>query len=225
MRKPPATTPYGPVAAVYDAFLTFTGFKRGVERFLNRVDFAVPNNGRILDAGCGTGLLSFYFARRFPTARVVATDIDPAMLRELAELRDKQKLPVERLRIGESDLGNPAVVRFLNASQSTMLPHRSFDAIVVSGALEHVALNAAVARLAGLLKPGGTFFNLGMRRSPVGAALGMIYRYRPYRIADMRNAAINAGLSDVRVIRLGAEDFPANLSRVAMLARKAAPLR
>lgn len=224
MRKTHAT-PYSSVANIYDAFLTFTGFKRGVERFLNRVDFAVPNNSRILDAGCGTGLLSFYFARRFPAARVIATDIDPAMLRELAELRDKQKFSAERLRIAEGDLGTPAVVRFLNASQSTMLPDRSFDAVVVSGSLEHVALNASVARLVKLLKPGGMFFNLGMRRSPVGAALGMIYRYRPYTLAEMRNAAIGAGLSDIRVIRLGAEDFPANLSRVAMLARKVAPLR
>ena len=223
--REPHTTPYGSVANIYDAFLTFTGFKRGVEHFLDRVAFAVPDGGRILDAGCGTGLLSFYFARRFPAARIMATDIDACMLRELATLRDKQKFPAERFRIAESDLGTPTAVRFLDESKQTILPDESFDAIVVSGALEHVALSASVVRLARMLKPGGTFFNLGMRRSPVGAALGMIYRCRPYRLAEMRTAASRAGLDDIRVVRLGAEDFPANLSRVAILARKPAPIR
>ena len=182
----------------------------------------MPGGGRILDAGCGTGLLTFYLARRFPAASITATDIDPAMLRELARLREEHGFARERIAIGVSDLNAPAEIRLLGASAHATLSRGSLDAVVVSGALEHVALDTAMPRLVELLKPGGTFFALSMRRNPVGAALGMIYHCKPYTLPEMRSAAGRAGLDDIRVVRLGTEDFPANLSRVAILARKAA---
>ena len=51
----PRQLAYGKIANAYDTFLTVSGFKRGVESFVNRVDFELPPKPRLLDAGCGTG--------------------------------------------------------------------------------------------------------------------------------------------------------------------------
>ena len=92
----------------------------------------------------------------------------------------------------------------------------------MSGALEHVPLAETLPKLARLLKPGGMLLNISVKRNPAGAVLGMVYRFRPYRLAELRQAFSDAGLQEIRTLRLSVEDFPANLSRIAILARKVA---
>lgn len=211
---------YSKIAKIYDGFLTATGFKRGVENFLSRTLFALPEKPKILDAGCGTGLLTFHFARQFPDAAITAFDIDPAMLRAMRRIMERDGFAPERIAIGRGDLKNPERFERFPEGKIEAVPERSYDCVAVSGALEHVPLEESVRRLTRLLKPGGVFFNLWVRRNPVGAVLGMVYRFRPYSVPEMRRACANAGLADIRVLRLSVEDFPANLSRIAIIARK-----
>lgn len=218
--RTPERLAYGKIANAYDAFLTLTGFKRGVENFLDRLDLRLPPAPTIMDAGCGTGLISRHLARRFPDGRIVATDIDRNMLREMERLVAEEGNRGAKLVIAEGDLRTPEEIRLFRTEQIVAISENYFDAIFVSGALEHVPLGETVARLARLLKPGGLFLNLGVRRNPAGAVLGMVYRFRPYRIPEMRQACETAGLEDIRVLRLKAEDFPANLSRIAIVAKK-----
>ncbi|RJQ37022.1 class I SAM-dependent methyltransferase [Candidatus Parcubacteria bacterium] len=213
------STPYGPVANVYDAFLTLMGFKRGVENFLDRVHFDLPANANVLDVACGTGLVSFYLARRFPSASILGTDIDERMLAEMERLAAEQGIRAPRIRTALADINTPDRVRYRDTNAEAVLPEASFDCITASGALEHADLDRALAGFKRLLKPGGTLFTLNVRRNPAGAVLAMAYHFRPYGIAELRNACAKAGLEDIRVLRLGAEDFPANLSRIAIVAR------
>jgi 16S rRNA (guanine1207-N2)-methyltransferase len=46
----------------------------GTDLFLRTIDVAAPQ--RILDLGCGCGVIGIVLARRFPTARVVSVDRD-----------------------------------------------------------------------------------------------------------------------------------------------------
>lgn len=211
---------YGKIANAYDAFLTFSGFKRGVESFLDRLDLRLPPSPVILDAGCGTGLMSRYLARRFPDARIVATDIDANMLREMERLVAEEGNHSAKIIIAEGDLAAPEQIRLFRTGQVAAISENYFDAIFVSGALEHVPLAETSRRLSRLLKPGGLLLNLALRRSPAGAILAMMYDCRPYTLAAMKSACETAGLEDIRVLRLKAEDFPANLSRIAVIARK-----
>ena len=218
--RTPERLAYGRIANAYDAFLTFSGFKRGVEHFLDRLDLRLPSSPAIMDAGCGTGLMSRYLAKRFPDARIIAADIDGNMLREMERLVAEEGSHGAKLTIAEGDLAAPDRIRLFRTGETAIIPENHFDAIFVSGALEHVPLGESVRHLAKLLKPGGIFFNLGVRRNPAGAVLGMVYRFRPYRLAEMRSSCESAGLEDIRVLRLKAEDFPANLSRIAVIAKK-----
>src|SRR5262249_32955072 len=46
-----ASFEYGRIAELYDAWFRVAGFKRGLEQFLERVEWRLPARARVLDAG------------------------------------------------------------------------------------------------------------------------------------------------------------------------------
>jgi malonyl-CoA O-methyltransferase len=103
---------------------------------------------RILEIGCGTGLLSAQLAARFPGAELVLTDISPQMLTQ-AELR----------------LGARAAYRIMDGQwPDTSLG--AFDLITSSLAFQWFDdLAGALERLGAMLAPGGVlaFATLGSK--------------------------------------------------------------
>jgi SAM-dependent methyltransferase len=112
---------------------------------------ALPARARVLDLGCGTGSLSERILDHFPTARVVAVDHDPLLL-----------------KIGRTALGDRAGrltwvdADLRSATWAEGLPRGRFDAVVSSTAM-HWLTSAELGRLYRLLgrrvRPGGIFLN------------------------------------------------------------------
>ena len=211
---------YGRIAELYDTSLRLFGFKRGVEQFLERVEWRLPARPRALDAGAGTGLNGLWFLRRFPGSEVVAFDIDRQMLAVLARRARRLGELRRRLTVAHGDLRAPHLVTRTDTGQAIVLADRSFDVVMVGAALEHVPLDVSLERLARLLRPGGLFLNLGMRPGPPAAVLGRLYRFRPYTTGEVRRRLERLGFVDVHVLRLMPTDFPANLTRIAVTGRK-----
>ena len=211
---------YGTLANIYDGVLTLTGFKRGIENFLDRIDFNLPKGAKILDAGTGTGLVALYLAKRFPDSEIIATDIDTRMLLELKRLLREER--AKNVSFFQNDLNNPFEIRALCEVKTNILQENSFDAIFVSAALEHVDVPKTIPQIANLLKPGGTFLNLGMKKGAASAVFGMVYKFKEYSPDEIRRICGKSGLTDIQLKKLSAKDFPANLSRVAVIARKPA---
>jgi SAM-dependent methyltransferase len=212
---------YGRIAEIYDTSLRLFGFKRGVEQFLERVEWRLPPRPRALDAGAGTGLNGLWFLRRFPGSEVVAFDIDRQMLAVLARRARRLGERRRRLTVAHGDLRSPHVLTQVDTGQAIVLADRSFDVVMVGAALEHVPLDLSLERLARLLRPGGLFLNVGMRPGPPAAVLGRLYRFRPYTTGEIRRWLERLGFVDVHVLRLMPTDFPANLTRIAVTGRKA----
>ena len=126
-----------------------------------------------------------------------------------------------RLTVAHGDLRTPAVLTRLDTGQAVTLGEQSFDAVVVGAALEHVPLEGTLERLSRLLRPGGLFLNLGVRPGPPGAMLGRIYRFRPYTTGEILRFLGRLGFVDAGELRFAPADFPANLTRIAVIARKA----
>lgn len=114
---------------------------------------------RVLDVGCGAGLLSEALARE--GADVTAIDLAPDLIK-VAKLH--------RLESGVQVDYRLAAVETLAAESPG-----AFDAIVCMEMLEHVPDPAAiVAACATLLKPGGRLFLSTLNRTPAAFALAIV---------------------------------------------------
>ncbi|MBW8369022.1 MAG: bifunctional 2-polyprenyl-6-hydroxyphenol methylase/3-demethylubiquinol 3-O-methyltransferase UbiG [Arenimonas sp.] len=114
---------------------------------------------RVLDVGCGAGLLSEALARE--GAQVTALDLAPALI------------DVAKLHLLESGLQ----VDYRLQSVEDLAAERpgSFDAVTCMEMLEHVPDPAAVVRAcATLLKPGGQLFLSTLNRTPAAFAVAVV---------------------------------------------------
>ena len=136
----------------------------------------------VLDLACGTGTISRRLLQRFPRARSIAVDIDPALLTiARATLGDD-----ERVRLVRADLADPAWV--------LQLPELPFDAVLTATALHWLPeplLRRVYRDLAGVVRPGGAVANAdGMEAADLprlGAALARVGARRQERVrADGR---------------------------------------
>jgi SAM-dependent methyltransferase len=215
----PSPLLYGRIAELYDTSLELFGFKRSLGRALDRLVPDLPPHPRVCDAGCGTGPIAFWFLRRFAEAEVIAFDLDRKMLEVMRRTARRRTLG-DRLVIAEGDLRGPGRLTGLDDGRPLSLPAGAFDVIAVGAALEHVPLRNTLAHLHRLLAPGGQLVILGVREGGAAAVLGRLFRFRPYPVREVRHALEEAGFGSVRVERLTAREFPANLTRVAGLARR-----
>lgn len=104
---------------------------------------------RILDAGCGGGLLSEDFARS--GALVTGVDVRPGAIETARE---------HAVRVGLS------IDYHVGSLEDLQLPEGSFDIVVTSFVLEHVSdLDKAVSNVARVLKPGGLYLYSGINRT------------------------------------------------------------
>jgi len=209
---------YGALANIYDGFLTITGFKRGMENFLDRVPFDFSPGDRVLDAGTGTGLAAFYLAKRFPNIEIYATDLDLKMLGEAEAISRKEG--ISNVKFFQNDLNFPGDLYELDGGKKVSISEEFFKAIITSGVLEHVDIKKVIPQLSGLMLPGGMFLNIGVKKNPMVSVLEIMYKFKPNSLEEIKYLCRKSGLDKIERIDFQPADFPANLSRVAILAKK-----
>lgn len=114
--------------------------RAGRSEFARLLDRAIPNDARVVDAGCGTGQMSLYLARAERV--VIGADLTrPSLMLAAAAAR---RFDLDRVQFVETDLLHPG------------LRNGSFDVVYSSGVLHHTPdPPASFARLARLARPGG----------------------------------------------------------------------
>jgi len=99
----------------------------------------------IADIGAGTGYFAVRLARAVPDGQVIATDIEPDMVRYLGERAHREQLPNIRTVLATAD--------------DPQLPPASVDRILVVDVWHHLADRTRYATgLARALRPGGKIF-------------------------------------------------------------------
>jgi FkbM family methyltransferase len=136
----------------------------------------------VADVGAGTGYFTVRLARAVPGGQVIATDIEPDMVRYLVDRARREKL------------GN---VRAVQATgDDPRLEPNSVDRILVVDVWHHVADRGAYAKgLAAALRPGGQVAIVDFTQEATHGPPRM-HRLRPEVIvADLQGAGLDASLA------------------------------
>lgn len=67
-------------------------FKILRQRFLDEIGQYLPESGRVLDIGCGFGLFSLYYAKRFPNLEIFGVDKNPVRIKLAQQTAEKLSL-------------------------------------------------------------------------------------------------------------------------------------
>ena len=155
---------------LYDLMFRVNGYGRSVERYLRENPLPLPAGARVLDAGCGTGLLTLAFLRAHRRPSDI-TSIDLSV-RSLHTARRA----VEKLR--------PAPRREVTFAQANALQlpfaDETFDLVMTSGVLEYLPLREGLREMARVLAPGGLLFFVPVRPSPLTLLLEVMFRFKAH---------------------------------------------
>ena len=167
---------YDRIARLYDLTFKLNGYGRSLDTYFAIHPLPVDQGARILDAGCGTGLLTLALLRAigFPVS-ITALDLSST---SVAAAR-------------KSFYYSPGSKRDVTFAQGNLLSlpfaDESLDLVVTSGALEYVKLADGLAELARVIVPGGHLLHLPVHPSPVGVLLEILFRFKshpPHEVKD-----------------------------------------
>ena len=205
----------------YDFLIRLLGYERGIDRFLRNLAIETASECRILDAGCGTGLLGLHFLERFPNATLVATDLEPNFLHATQNNAERRGIDPIRMTLGTSDISAPQNLTTLDGA-TRELEEASFNVICTGAVLGYADdTERSVRSLLRLLVPGGYLINVEMNEGLVGRFVSSRYHYRNISLARMSRVIEDEGC-EVSRRKLRLTHLPANLTRVGIVARKQA---
>jgi ubiquinone/menaquinone biosynthesis C-methylase UbiE len=170
-----AVSLYDRFADLYDMTFKFNRYSQSIERYLHERALALPEGANVLDAGCGTGLLTLALLRTLPRpARVTAFDLSAPSLEKARHA--VSKLPEsKRHRIS-----------FIQANLLAQpFASDTFDFVATSGALEYVPLGEGLAELARVTKPGGYLLHFPVRPAPASKLLELMFRFKTHDPAEV----------------------------------------
>lgn len=205
---------------LYDRFITWNGYKKTITHFIQRL--SLPNKHlRILDAGCGTGLISFAIAEKYPNAEIVGFDYSSKMI-ESAEIINKQR-KFQNIKFYVGDIENINPLNDLGNNQQVLDIH-SFDLIFIAGALEYANFSKGIQELYKFLKLDGTLYNIAVKNNWKGKLLGYFMGFTPYSKTKMIKIFQETGLQKIEEIPFQEKkEQKASLFKIVLRAKKISP--
>jgi ubiquinone/menaquinone biosynthesis C-methylase UbiE len=165
---------YDKIAAYYDLTFKLNGYGRSLDKYLENYPLPVSRGAKILDAGCGTGLLTLALLRNlhFPV-NITAVDLSAT------------SITAARKAVAESD-GRTRDVTFAEGNLLSLpFSDNSLDLVVTSGALEYVPLEEGMTELSRVLAPGGHLLHIPCRPSPTTTFLEILFRFKKHPRKDV----------------------------------------
>jgi len=176
--KPTTQGLYDRIADVHNIAMKLNGYRASVAKYLRSLDLRLDADSLILDAGCGTGLVSMAFQDAALAARrSVALDLSFKSLevaREEIQKRKKQTVKVDPVQ------GNILELPFAD---------NTFDLLLICGVLEYTPLDDGLREAARVLKKGSPLVLLPVKPSLVGSVLEVLYDFKIHPLASVREAA------------------------------------
>ena len=160
---------YDKIASLYNLTFKFNGYGRSLHQYLRTHPIPLSRNAKILDAGCGTGLLTIALLKALDQpVRITAIDLSGSSI-------------VTAKKAIEEKAGRADKVWFTQANVLALpFADKSFDFVVTSGVLEYVPLREGFGELSRVLKRGGYILHLPVRPSPVSKMLEVMFRFKAH---------------------------------------------
>jgi ubiquinone/menaquinone biosynthesis C-methylase UbiE len=160
---------YDRIARLYDLTFKVNGYGRSLDQYFSNHPLPVTRGAKILDAGCGTGLLTLALLRaiRFPVS-IMALDLSST---SVAAARKSLYYSSGRKRDVTFTQGNLLCLPFAD---------ESVDLVVTSGALEYVPLADGLTELARVIAPGGHLLHFPVHPGMVGVFLEILFRFKSH---------------------------------------------
>lgn len=160
---------YDKIASFYDLTFKLNGYGRSLDQYLANHPLPVSRGAKILDAGCGTGLLSLALLRslHFPVS-ITALDLSATSISAAKKAVEESPGRTRDVTFAEGNL------------LSLPFSDESLDLVVTSGALEYVPLSEGMAEIARVISPGGHLLHLPCRPSPASTFLEILFRFKSH---------------------------------------------
>ncbi len=165
---------YDRIARFYDLTFRINGYGRSLDQYFESHPLPVDRGAKILDAGCGTGLLTLSLLRaiRFPVS-ITALDLSST---SIDAARKSLYYSSGRKRDVTFAQGNLLSLPFAD---------ESLDLVVTAGALEYVSLQDGFAELSRVIAPGGHLLHLPIHPSFIGVCLEILFRFKSHPPKDV----------------------------------------
>lgn len=160
---------YDKIASYYDLTFKLNGYGRSLDQYFSLHPLPISPGAKILDAGCGTGLLTLALLRNvhFPV-EITALDLSAT------------SLEAAKKAIAESP-GRTQDVTFTEGNLLSLpFADNSLDLVVTSGALEYVPLGEGMTEIARVIAPGGHLLHLPCRPTPASLFLEILFRFKSH---------------------------------------------
>lgn len=198
---------YDKIAAFYDLTFKLNGYGRSLDEYFSINPLPIYRGAKILDAGCGTGLLTLALLRNVHVpVNITALDLSATSINAARKSVEESPGRTRDVTFAEGNL------------LSLPFADNSLDLVVTSGALEYVPLTEGMNEIARVIAPGGHMLHLPCRPSPVSLFLEILFRFKHHP----RKAVLSETKRHFRMIH--EYRFPPlqiiGWSKTAMLAQK-----
>lgn len=165
---------YDKIWRLYDLTFKLNGYGRSLDQYFASHPPPVTRGSRILDAGCGTGLLTLALMRaiNFPVS-ITSLDLSAS------------SVVATRKAVSQSE-GRRRDVNYMQGNVLSLpFADDSFDFVVTSGALEYMPLEDGLTELARVITPRGHLLHLPVRPSLTSTLLEIAFRFKHHSPKDV----------------------------------------
>ncbi|MCU1263864.1 MAG: putative methyltransferase YodH [Acidobacteria bacterium] len=165
---------YDKIWRLYDLTFKLNGYGRSLDQYFASHPPPVSRGSSILDAGCGTGLLTLALLRavNFPVS-ITSLDLSAS------------SVTATRKAVAQSE-GRRSDVNFMQGNVLSLpFADNSFDFVVTSGALEYMPLEDGLNELARVITPRGHLLHLPVRPSLTSTMLEIGFRFKHHSPRDV----------------------------------------